>query len=79
MSTIVDKHGGIICRKVLANYERIVRAPKPSPAEEYSGLSARTCIGNDRVVSAEAYLRLVLRLESQGKWDHQHASLVRTP
>jgi len=60
MSKIVDETGFITCPKVRAHYDRIIGRAKWSIRTERP---------------AEAYLRLVLRLERQGKWDHDNATL----
>lgn len=56
MSKLIDERGAIIHPQVLANYERIC------------GRSGGIGCGHpQRVQSAEAYLRLLLRLERSGK------------
>jgi hypothetical protein len=57
-SRIVDAYGHIVDRQVRAAYDRICDSPRGPRLH---------C---ERVRSAEAYLRLVLRLEAAGNWDH---------
>jgi hypothetical protein len=64
MSRIIDARGYITCPRVRAHYDRI--------AEHRGRMNAY-----DTIRSAEAYLKLVLRLEEQGKWDHDHADVRR--